>query len=68
MIPEDKLTKFKKLRPGRKMIVQQYYLVKESETRSHKYIIRRVAFDLGYAIDANGWNTHVSNVVKEFSK
>lgn len=50
------------------MIVQTYYSVKQNESRSHKYIVRRIATELGYSIDTNGWNTHVSKVVKEFDK
>ena len=66
MIPENKLGQFQKLRPIRKMIVQQYYLVREKERKSHHHIVKKVAIDLGYSIDTNGRSSYVSTVIREF--
>ena len=66
MIPNDKQAAFNELRPGRKMIIQHYYFVKEKERRSRHHIIQRVAIYLGYSLDTNGRNSHVARVINEF--
>jgi len=65
-IPSKHLKQFAELRPGRKMIIAHYFSIKEKERRSSKYIIEKIALDLGYSVNKKGMNTYIFTVIKEF--
>lgn len=65
-IPPPYQERFQQLRPGRKMIMIHYFQVHQTEQRSPYYAVPHIAKELGYALDQNGTNTFLLQVIQEF--
>lgn len=63
---QDWQEKIRKLRPGRQLIMMRYLEIKAKDQRSIYHVVRILAHDLGYAIDENGSNAFLLQVIREF--